>query len=84
MSNNDEELINIKDLEGKMIVDAEGEIVGILKDIFVDQKGEIKIQFQVDLGDKVIVPSQMIPFSVVESIGDVILLKAKVKIKRKL
>ena len=84
MSNNDEELINIKDLEGKMIVDAEGEIGGILKDIFVDQKGEIKIQFQVDLGDKVIVPSQMIPFSVVESIGDVILLKAKVKIKRKL
>ncbi|MHA1596050.1 MAG: PRC-barrel domain-containing protein [Candidatus Asgardarchaeia archaeon] len=84
MSNSDEELINIKDLEGKMIVDAEGEIVGILKDIFVDQKGEIKIQFQVDLGDKVIVPSQMIPFSAVESIGDVILLKAKVKIKRKL
>jgi len=84
MSNSDEELINIKDLEGKMIVDAEGEIVGILKDIFVNQKGEIKIQFQVDLGDKVIVPSQMIPFSAVESIGDVILLKVKVKIKRKL
>lgn len=76
-------LIAIDDMKGKLVVDADGAIVGNVKEIFVSREGEVKIQVEMDINGKPVIPNQLIPFSAVAGIKDVVLLNIKVNIKHK-
>ena len=77
------DLVAIDDIKGKLVVDADGAIIGNVKEIYVSKDGEVKIQVEINKEGKPIVPKQLIPFSAVAGIKDVVLLNIKVNIKQK-
>lgn len=69
------------DLEGKPIIDSRGVQIGICKTPIIDSDGQIGLAFETKINDKLVVPSQTIPYSTISKISDVIELRVPIKIK---
>lgn len=69
------------DLEGKTIIDSENNEIGICKSVIIGEEGQIGLTFETTINNKKVIPSQTIPYSLIQKITDVIVLKAPINIK---
>ena len=76
--------IKREDVVGKHVVDPEGKIVGTVKDVVIGSDGHanLLVSIKVRRGSKVRELEYTIPFSKVVSVGDVVLISAKVRVRK--
>jgi len=69
------------DLEGKMIIDSTGEVIGKCKAVSIGDDGQIGLAFETEINGKAVTPSKTIPYSAISKITDVIELRVPINIK---
>ncbi|MBN1328939.1 MAG: hypothetical protein JXA54_05655 [Candidatus Heimdallarchaeota archaeon] len=69
------------DLEGKLIIDSNGQEIGKCKAINIGDDGQIGLIFETLINGKSVVPVKTIPYSAISKITDVIALKVPINIK---
>ncbi len=69
------------DLEGKMIIDSNGDTIGKCMSVNIGDDGQIGLTFETEINEKLVVPSKTIPYSAIGKITDVIELKVPINIK---
>ena len=69
------------DLEGKMIIDSTGEVIGKCKAVSIGDDGQIGLAFETEINGKTVTPSKTIPYSAISKITDVIELRVPINIK---
>ncbi|MBK5113858.1 MAG: hypothetical protein KGD59_01765 [Candidatus Heimdallarchaeota archaeon] len=69
------------DLEGKMIIDSTGEVIGTCKAVSIGDDGQIGLAFETEINGKAVTPSKTIPYSAISKITDVIELRVPINIK---
>jgi hypothetical protein len=69
------------DLEGKTIIDAAGDTIGICKAVNIDEDGQIGLIFETEINEKKVTPSQTIPYSAIGKITDKIQLRIPINLK---
>ena len=69
------------DLEGKMIIDSTGEVIGKCKAVSIGDDGQIGLAFETEINGKAVTPSKTIPYSAISKITDVIELRVPISIK---
>ncbi len=69
------------DLEGKMIIDSTGEVIGKCKAVSIGDDGQIGLAFETEINGKNVTPSKNIPYSAISKITDVIELRVPINIK---
>ncbi|NHJ86765.1 MAG: HEAT repeat domain-containing protein [Asgard group archaeon] len=69
------------DLEGKTIIDSNGETVGKCKAVNIGDDGQIGLIFEIVINGVSVIPKQTIPYSAISKITDIIELKIPINIK---
>ena len=69
------------DLEGKMIIDSTGEVIGKCKAVSIGDDGQIGLAFETEINGKAVTPSKTIPYSAISKITDIIELRVPISIK---
>ncbi|HUT80055.1 MAG TPA: hypothetical protein VMZ29_02540 [Candidatus Bathyarchaeia archaeon] len=69
------------DLEGKLIIDSNGQEIGKCKAINIGDDGQIGLLFETTINGKTVVPVKTIPYSAISKITDVIELRVPINIK---
>ncbi|MHA1121939.1 MAG: hypothetical protein ACTSPC_03930 [Candidatus Heimdallarchaeota archaeon] len=69
------------DLEGKMIIDSTGEVIGKCKAVSIGDDGQIGLAFETEINGKTVTPSKTIPYNAISKITDIIELRVPISIK---